>query len=172
MSGSRDHYATLGVPRTATRTQIRAAYRALAHQLHPDTNPQDPHAARRFARIARSYEVLGAAAQRRAYDLRSAAGRFAAPGSGGPTSYQVEEAGPVYHSDLGHHSDFYQSGDPLSVSEAAALVGRGAGWLRRAIRDRRLAATRGTNGYLLRRRDVERLDRTAPRRGPRPDRPA
>lgn len=167
MTARRDHYAVLGLERDATRAQIRTAFRALAHRLHPDTNPEDPEAGRRFARIARAYEVLGDAERRRAYDARSAAGRFAAPGTGGPSSYQVDAQGPVYHSDLGHHSDFYQSGDPLTVSEAAVLVGRDAGWLRRAIRDRRLAATKGEGGYLLRRRDVERLDRTAPRRPPR-----
>lgn len=171
MSG-RDHYAVLGVAPSATRTQIRAAYRALARRSHPDTNPQDPGSAGRFAKIARAYEVLGDVERRRAYDTRATAGRFAAPGSGGPASYQVEETGPVYHSDLGHHSDFYQSGDPLSVTEAAVLVGRDAGWLRRAVRQQRLAATKGTDGYLLRRRDVERLDRNAPRRRPRPSGPA
>ena len=81
----------------------------------------------------------------------------------GRASYIVD-LGPIYHSDLGHHSDFYQAGDPLSVTEAARAVGREAGWLRRAIRTGRLAAVRSPGGYLLRRRDVDRLDRTAPRR--------
>ncbi|HUQ17279.1 MAG TPA: DnaJ domain-containing protein [Candidatus Saccharimonadales bacterium] len=171
MTGRSDHYAALGLKRDATRTEIRRAFRALALELHPDTNREDPEAARRFGRIARAYEVLGDLERRRAYDARSSSGRFAAPGSGGPSSYQVEDAGPVYHSDLGHHSDFYQSGDPLSVTEAAALVGRDAGWLRRAIREQRLSATKGAGGYLLRRRDVERLDRTAPRRRPRSEGP-
>jgi len=171
VSGRSDHYTTLGLKRGATPTEVRRAFRALAHRLHPDRNREDPEAARKFARIARAYNVLGDVERRRAYDAHSTAGRVAAPGTGGPSSYQVEDAGPVYHSDLGHHSDFYQSGDPLSVTEAAALVGRDAGWLRRAIREQRLVATKGAGGYLLRRRDVERLDRTAPRR-PRPRRPA
>ena len=170
MTGRRDHYAALGLNPDATRAEIRKAFRSLAHQLHPDVN-KDPDGGRRFARIARAYEVLGDVERRRAYDARASAGRFAAPGTGGPSSFQVDETGPVYHSDLGHHSDFYQSGDPLSVSEAALLIGRDAGWLRRAIREGRLAATPGAAGYLLRRRDVERLDRIAPRR-PRPRHPA
>ena len=87
----------------------------------------------------------------------------AAPGTGGRATYAVD-SGPMYHSDLGHHSDFYQAGDPLTVSEAATVVRRDAGWLRRAIRSGRLTASRGPAGYLLRRRDVERLDRTARRR--------
>ena len=165
-----DHYAVLGVPRTATHAQIRAAYRRLARALHPDRNPADATAERRFKRIARAYEVLGDARRRTAYDQRHTRGRFAAPGTAGPTSYTVDH-GPVYHSDLGHHSDFYASGDPLTVAEAAALTGRHPDWLRASIRAGRLRATRDVTGYLLRRRDVERLDRTAVRRrrAPAPD---
>ncbi|MFL5757944.1 MAG: helix-turn-helix domain-containing protein [Chloroflexota bacterium] len=59
------------------------------------------------------------------------------------------------------------AGDPLTIAEAAVLVGRDAGWLRRAAREGRLPATRGQDGYLVRRRDVERLDRSSPRRRPR-----
>ena len=158
-----DHYATLGVPRTATAAQIKAAFRRLARRYHPDANAQDAEGERQFKAVARAYEVLGQPTRRKAYDAKSAGGRFGAPGADGPASYVVDR-GPIYHSDLGHHSDFYQGSDPLSVAEAAALVGRDAGWLRGAIRSGRLAASRGPAGYLLRRRDVERLDRTAPRR--------
>jgi curved DNA-binding protein CbpA len=164
MSHRTDHYAVLGVARTATRGQIRAAYRRLARQLHPDTSLDDPRSARKFARVSQAWEVLGDASLRKAYDDRGLWGRFAAPGTGGPASFQVEGAGPIYHSDLGHHSDFYQSGDPLTVAEAAVLVRRHPAWLRRAIRTGRLAAAREEGIYLLRRRDVERLDRTTPRR--------
>jgi DnaJ-class molecular chaperone len=170
VSHRRDHYAVLGVAATATAGQIRSAYRRLARAHHPDRNP-DPAAAREFKRVARAYEVLHDASSRRAYDERFTRGRFAGPGSGAQGSFAVEGSGPLYHSDLGHHSDFYQAGDPLSVGEAARLVGRNASWLRRAIRDRRLRATRGEAGYLLRRRDVELLDRTAPRRRPRTSAP-
>jgi hypothetical protein len=50
------------------------------------------------------------------------------------------------------------------VAEAAAVVRRDPGWLRKAIRSGRLPAVRSAEGYLLRRPDVERLDRSAPRR--------
>ena len=164
-----DHYATLGVARTATDAEIKAAYRKLARQFHPDAggtptaDPGDPAADRRFKAIARAYETVGRPARRRAYDARRGRGRFGDPGSTGPASYPVDR-GPIYHSDLGHHSDFYQAGDPLTVREAAAIVRRNPAWLRGAIRTGRLAASRADGGYLLRRRDVERLDRSAPRR--------
>lgn len=168
MSHRTDHYAVLGVPTTATRRQIQAAYRRLARELHPDTNTEPgPKAAKAFARVSKAWEVLGDAAKRKAYDERGTWGRFARPGSSGPMSYQVEEQAPIYHSDLGHHSDFYQAGDPLTVAEAAALVARHPAWLRRAIRTRRLPAARQDGVYLLRRRDVERLSRETPRRAKR-----
>ncbi len=171
MSHRTDPYALLGVPRSATRAQIQAAYRRLARELHPDAS-QDPGPARQFARVSQAWAILGDAARRRAYDERGIRGRFAAPGTAGPASFAVEEHAPIYHSDLGHHSDFYQAGDPLTVSEAAALVHRHPAWLRAAIRARRLPASREGRAYLLRRRDVERLDRSAPRRrraAPDPD---
>ncbi|HVL53715.1 MAG TPA: J domain-containing protein, partial [Vitreimonas sp.] len=59
MSGRQDHYAILGVPRTATRAQIRAAFRRLARQHHPDSNATVPDTDRQFRRIARAWEVLG-----------------------------------------------------------------------------------------------------------------
>ncbi len=157
------HYATLELEPGATPGEIRSAYRRLARATHPDRHSDDPAMERQFKRIARAYEVLGDGKRRAAYDARLSLGRFAPPGTGGPATYAVD-AGPIYHSDLGHHSDFYQAGDPLSVREAANLVKREVGWLRRAIRTGRLRASRGPSGYLLRRRDVERLDRTAPRR--------
>ena len=163
MAGRGGHYATLELPPDADPRQIRAAYRRLARATHPDGHPGDPTMERRFKRVARAYEVLGDPQRRRAYDERLTRGRFAAPGTAGRATYAVD-SGPVYHSDLGHHSDFYQAGDPLTVNDAARLVRRDAGWLRRAIRSGRLRASRGPTGYLLRRRDVERLDRSARRR--------
>ena len=63
-----DHYATLGVPPDATTAQIKKAYRKLARQHHPDTNPGDPDAATRFKTITEAYEVLTDPARRKAYD--------------------------------------------------------------------------------------------------------
>jgi curved DNA-binding protein CbpA len=172
MAARLDPYAVLGIARTAPQRDVHAAFRRLARDHHPDTNRDDPDAERRFKRIARAYELIKTAAARRRFEMRLREGRFAGPGAAGEAgpaggsasaSYAVDH-GPIYHSDLGHHSDFYQAGDPLSISEAAALVGRDPAWLRRAVRDRRLPASRGERGYLVRRRDVERLDRTAPRR--------
>ncbi len=164
MSQRRDHYEVLGVERNATPAEIRTAFRRLARESHPDTNRDTPDAERTFAAIARAYETLGDPGRRHAYDRRRSRGTFSGPGEGRRQTYAVDE-GPLYHEDLGHHSDFYQAGDPLSVADAAVLVGRSSDAVRRAIRAGRLRATRDRTTYLLRRRDVEQWDRSVPQRG-------
>jgi curved DNA-binding protein len=63
----RDYYATLGVPRTATEKEIKARYRKLASELHPDVN-KDPKATERFTRVNEAYEVLKDPQKRSKYD--------------------------------------------------------------------------------------------------------
>lgn len=63
-----DPYATLGVARTATADEIKSAYRRLARQLHPDTNPGDADAERRFKELAAAYEILSDPQRRARFD--------------------------------------------------------------------------------------------------------
>jgi DnaJ-class molecular chaperone len=64
----KDYYATLGVAKTATDKDIKAAYRKLARKHHPDVNPGDKSAETRFKEINEAYEVLGDPDKRRKYD--------------------------------------------------------------------------------------------------------
>ena len=76
-------YRMLRVPPEASDQQIRRAYRKLAHDLHPDTNPQDPEAARRFQEITEAYELLSNAKRRARYDRqRQSSGSSAIPADG------------------------------------------------------------------------------------------
>ncbi len=61
-----DFYAVLGVPETATDEEIAKAYRRLARQLHPDTNPEVDATGFRDATAA--YDVIGDPVRRDAYD--------------------------------------------------------------------------------------------------------
>jgi curved DNA-binding protein len=63
-----NHYATLGLDRRCTPAQIRAAYRLLARQFHPDLNPDSPAAIARTQELNAAHETLGDAELRRAYD--------------------------------------------------------------------------------------------------------
>jgi len=73
----RDYYEVLGLPRGATREEVRAAFRKLAMQHHPDRNPGNKEAEARFKEAAEAYEVLGDDDKRAAYD------RFGKAGLGG-----------------------------------------------------------------------------------------
>jgi molecular chaperone DnaJ len=64
----RDYYEVLGVERGADETEVKKAFRKLARQLHPDANPDDPHAEEHFKELAEAYEVLSDADRRRTYD--------------------------------------------------------------------------------------------------------
>lgn len=63
-----DHYAVLGLDPDCTADQIRAAYRLLAKQHHPDVNNGAAEAAARTQALNAAYAVLGNAAQRKLYD--------------------------------------------------------------------------------------------------------
>jgi molecular chaperone DnaJ len=69
----RDYYEVLGVDRTATRDQIKQAYRQLALKHHPDRN-KAPDATEKFREIAEAYAVLSDDAKRREYDSYGHAG--------------------------------------------------------------------------------------------------
>lgn len=69
----RDYYEVLGVDRSATRDQIKQAYRQLALKYHPDRN-KSVDAAERFREIAEAYAVLSDETKRREYDSTGHAG--------------------------------------------------------------------------------------------------
>lgn len=63
-----DYYQVLGVSPNATSGQIKVAYRRLALQYHPDRNPHDQLAERRFVEIAEAYDILSNPVKRSKYD--------------------------------------------------------------------------------------------------------
>ena len=64
----KDYYANLGVSKTATEKEIKAAYRKLARKFHPDVNQGDKKAEDRFKEVGEAYGVLSDAEKRKKYD--------------------------------------------------------------------------------------------------------
>ena len=94
MAPTKDFYAVLGVPSTATQDEIKKAYRKLAKKYHPDANASDPKAADRFKEISEANNVLGDAEKRKQYDEMRRLGAFAGYGGfGGPTGRSAASRG-------------------------------------------------------------------------------
>jgi len=83
MAQTKDFYAVLGVPSTATQDEIKKAYRKLAKKYHPDANASDPKAGERFKEISEANTVLGDVAKRKQYDEMRRLGAFDGFGFGG-----------------------------------------------------------------------------------------
>ena len=87
----------IGVPTTASRSDIEDAYYRLSKQLIPDCNPNSPEAVEKFKRVSAAYEVIGNPEQRRKYDAHlrpdvGVGGRASSPGFDDPRS------GPAFSS--------------------------------------------------------------------------
>src|SRR5687767_12327092 len=63
-----DYYKVLGVDKNATQDDIKKAYRKLARNLHPDLNPNDKEAHKKFQQLNEAIEVLSDPEKRKKYD--------------------------------------------------------------------------------------------------------
>src|ERR1041385_779603 len=70
----RDYYSILGLQRSASRDDIRKAYRKLARKYHPDINPGNKEAEEKFKDVSVAYEVLSDPKKRKLYDEFGEAG--------------------------------------------------------------------------------------------------
>ena len=64
----KDYYETLGVPRNASETDLKKAFRKLAREFHPDVARDKKKAEEKFKEINEAYEVLSDPAKRKKYD--------------------------------------------------------------------------------------------------------
>uniref|UniRef100_A0A7N0TNE8 Uncharacterized protein n=1 Tax=Kalanchoe fedtschenkoi TaxID=63787 RepID=A0A7N0TNE8_KALFE len=105
-----DYYATLGVPKSATTKEIKAAYRKLARQYHPDVNKQ-PGATEKFKEISAAYEVLSDDQKRSLYDQYGEAGvKSAVGGSGAYTTNPFDLFETFFGPSMGAFSGVDQTG--------------------------------------------------------------
>jgi molecular chaperone DnaJ len=92
----KDYYAALGVTKDASAADIKKAYRRLAKDLHPDTNPGSEE---RFKVVSEAYDVLSDPARRREYDeARSlfGSGLGGRGRGGGPQGFSASDLGDLF----------------------------------------------------------------------------
>ncbi len=79
----RDYYEVLGVDKNADEAALKKAYRALAKKYHPDMNPGDAEAEKKFKEASEAYAILSDAEKRRQYDQFGHAAFEGGAGAGG-----------------------------------------------------------------------------------------
>lgn len=84
----KDYYKSLGVARNADEKEIKKAFRKLAQQYHPDKNPGNAEAERKFKEINEAYTVLSDAEKRTQYDRYGAQWEQYARAGGRPEDFQ------------------------------------------------------------------------------------
>ncbi|GDX78388.1 hypothetical protein LBMAG42_01990 [Deltaproteobacteria bacterium] len=96
MAGSGDYYSVLGLTKEASDADIKAAFRKLAHEVHPDRAGADPAAAEKFKAIREAYEALADPAKRAAYDRRNERRSSSSPFYGSHWKHAGSPAGGGY----------------------------------------------------------------------------
>ncbi|MFB9072036.1 DnaJ C-terminal domain-containing protein [Citricoccus parietis] len=113
----KDFYAVLGVSKDASEADIKKAYRKLARKYHPDQNPGDDAAEKKFKEVTEANSVLSDPEERQQYDAIRAMGsgaRFSAPGSGagGPAGGGFEDMfGGLFNTGAGRSRSGPTTGD-------------------------------------------------------------
>jgi len=126
----RDYYEVLGVAKSASKDEIKKAYRKLAIKYHPDKNPDDPSAEDKFKEATEAYEVLGNDNKRGQYDRFGHSGVGGA--GGGASSMNMEDI-------FTHFEDIFSGG---GGSPFDSFFNRGSGGGRSSGNRRR---KKGTN---------------------------
>ncbi len=124
----KNFYAILGVPQNASTDDIKKAYKKLARENHPDLNPGDPEAEKKFKEVSEANAVIGDERKRQEYDQMRAMG---ASGFGGFSSqgFTVDDFGDIFEN-LGDIFGFggrrkgqtYQTNINISFLEAASGI--------------------------------------------------
>jgi len=111
-----DYYKTLGISKNATEDEIKKAYRKLARKYHPDVNPNDKNAEKKFKEVNEANEVLSHAENRKKYDKYGKDWKHAdayEEQAKQQQQWQQQRGGSQFHDSGGFHeedfSDFFNS---------------------------------------------------------------
>ncbi|MCL2304450.1 MAG: J domain-containing protein [Planctomycetaceae bacterium] len=129
---SEDYYSVLGVSKSASKEDIQKAYRNLARKLHPDVNPDDPGAKKKFQKLQEAFDILGNEEKRKMYDQYGTA--FPGQGypgqgmpGGGPQSstFSWGTQGSPFQRGSGGGRQAFSMDDILAMFGAQGMSGRG-----------------------------------------------
>lgn len=136
MAVKRDYYDVLGLSKGADAAAVKKAYRKLAKKYHPDMNPDNAEAERKFKELTEAYNVLSDPEKRKLYDQFGHAA-FDETGAGsGPYggAYRQAYSGPgggyrEYHFEGGNMDDMFQDifGDIFHHDTSGSFGGSGFG---------------------------------------------
>jgi curved DNA-binding protein len=143
----KDYYEVLGVPRNASEKEIKAAFRKLARQYHPDVRPGDKQAEEKFKEINEANEVLSDPEKRNKYDALGADWQRYQQSGGRPEEYDFRRwsSGPgggmhVEYATPEDLVDLFGDESPFSDFFSTLFGGRPQGGQARARRGQDLEA--------------------------------
>mmetsp|Transcript_43751 Transcript_43751/g.79878 ORF Transcript_43751/g.79878 Transcript_43751/m.79878 type:complete len:297 (+) Transcript_43751:39-929(+) len=140
----KSYYELLGVPRTATAKEIKAAYVREAKKWHPDVNPA-PEATEHFKQLAEAYSTLSNASSREAYDRRGAESSFG-------SSNWHQHPGSASNADAGNTPPFHEEVDPDELFKSILQelgVEQVLDYLKKVANDASAAADAAGNGDMI-----------------------
>lgn len=103
----KDYYKVLGVNNNSSDKDIQKAFRKLAKQYHPDANPNNSSAEKRFKEVNEAYEVLGNKEKRKKYDQLGA----------GWEQYQGQDFSDMFRGRKSHKMNFGSQGGDFDFSD-------------------------------------------------------
>ncbi len=144
----RDYYEVLGVDKSADAETIKKAYRALAKKYHPDMNPGDKEAERKFKEASEAYAVLSDADKKRQYDQFGHAA-FEGGGGAGGFDFNTMDFGDIFGDLFG---DLFGGGRRSSAARNGPMKGAN---LRTSVRISFLEAVFGCKKEIRLTKDVK-----------------
>jgi curved DNA-binding protein len=137
-----DYYKTLGVDRSTSQEEITKAYRKLARKYHPDLNPEDGNAKKRFQEIQTAYDTLNDPEKRKLYDqFGEGYERYAAGAAGGGAPYTSSGNWQDFGGGVDFGSVFGSGGQGVDLEQIfGSFGGRGTRGRRGAARGHDIAA--------------------------------
>ena len=104
---STNHYKVLGLEETATKDEIKKAFRSLSLKYHPDRNPNNQDAVDKFQEINNSYEVLSDEQKKREYDMMRNNPFFNLGGNDGQDINMEDLLGSLFGAQMGMGMPFF-----------------------------------------------------------------